>query len=537
MKVNTSTKAWKIHLIAVLFKGVLQGGSMYSLVYSCGNIGVDGYIVEVEVDMGQGLPRMDIVGAPNLSVREATDRLRSAIVNSDIKYENKKYIVNLAPANIRKEGTGFDLPIAIGVLMCSELIRPRDLSEFLFIGELSLSGDVKGVHGVLPMVYEARSKGFKYCIVSKENAKEASVVSGIEVYAVSSLKEVIDFLNDDLSLEKTSIDLADYFKNKSTNQADFADVRGQLNVRRALEIGAAGMHNILMIGPPGSGKTMMAKRVPSILPKLSFEEGLEITKIYSIVGKVKKDVPIITKRPFRSPHHTISNVALVGGGSNPKPGEISLAHNGVLFLDELPEFNKNVIEVLRQPLEDGEITISRVNASTSFPCNFMLICSMNPCPCGFYPDMEKCTCTRNQIKRYLNKISGPLLDRIDIHVEAGKISFDDIRNSKRGESSEEIEKRVVLAQDIQKERYKNDRYNYNSNMDSKGIERYCEISKDSKKLLKYAFDTMGMSARAYSRILKVSRTIADLDGAEMIEERHIAEAISYRALDRKYFDR
>ncbi len=510
---------------------------MYSMVHSCGNIGINGYIVNVEVDMSKGLPRMDIVGTPNVCVKEATDRVRAAIINSGVKYKKNKYTVNLAPANIRKEGTGFDLPIAIAVLACSELINPKYLSEFIIIGELSLNGDIKGISGVLPMVYEARDKGFKYYILPKENAKEAAIVKGIDVYGVENISEVIEFLNGVKNLEKTVVDVDRYFKKENIKQVDFSDVKGQYNVRRALEVAAAGMHNVLMIGPPGSGKTMMAKRVPSILPKVSFEESLEITKIYSVLGKVKKDSPIITTRPFRSPHHTISSVALVGGGTVPKPGEISLAHNGILFLDELPEFNKNAIEVLRQPLEDGEITISRVNASTDFPSKFMLICSMNPCPCGYYPDMDKCNCSSNQIKRYLAKLSGPVLDRIDIHVEASKINFEDIRSKEVGEASDVIEKRVVQAQEVQKERYSKKNYKYNSHMDNKGLSEFCSLSKASRDLLEYAFKDMGLSARAYTRILKVSRTIADLDGKEKIEDKHMAEAISYRALDRKYFDR
>ncbi len=510
---------------------------MYNVVYSCTNIGVEGFVIEVEVDMSKGFPGMDIVGLPNNSVKEAVNRVRSAIINSDIKYVKQRYTVNLAPAELKKEGASFDLPIAIGVLLCSDVIMNKDLSKVVIIGELSLNGKVKAVSGILPMIYEAKKRGFKQCIVPKDNATEAALVQGISVYGMRDIGEIVRFLNGEIDYEATKLELERYFSSQAKDIRDYADVRGQYNVKRALEIAASGMHGALIIGSPGSGKTMMAKRLPSILPKLTLDESIEITKIYSVSGKVSKETPLITERPFRSPHHTISSIALTGGGSIPRPGEISLAHNGILFLDELPEFKKNALEILRQPLEEGEVTISRVSATTNYPSKFMLICSMNPCPCGHYPDYEKCTCSNYQIKKYLSKISGPLLDRIDIHVEAGKVTFDDLRSKKKEERSRDILIRVLKAHDIQKNRFRGTNYRYNSSMDTKAIEKYCLINDSSRRMLKFAFEKMGLSARAYTRVLKVARTIADLEGSQTILEKHIAESIKYRTLDRKYFER
>ncbi len=507
---------------------------MLATVLSSAMLGIDAYIVKVEVDVAGGMPSFSTVGLPDNAIKESRDRVTAAIKNSGFYFPPTRITANLAPADIRKAGSAFDLPIAIGVMAATNQVDLSKLENVIILGELALDGSIRGIQGALPIAITAKENGIQNLILPAENAKEAAIVEEINVYPVASLTEAAAFLNSDKEIAPEPHTL-------STNghpeaHLDLLDVKGQEHVKRAIEVAAAGGHNLIMVGPPGSGKTMIAKRIPSILPKLSMDESLETTKIQSIIGILPSDTPLVATRPYRAPHHTISDAGLIGGGTVPRPGEVSLAHNGVLFLDELPEFRRNVLEVMRQPLEDRQVTISRASASLTYPANFMLVAAMNPCPCGFFSDPTRdCKCSPTQIQNYVSRISGPLLDRIDIQVEVPAVKYAELANETTGEPSGHVRDRVEKARHVQQQRFADTVIHANANMESKQIREYCKIDSQAQELLRVAINQLGLSARAYDRILKVGRTIADLDGNPHIEAVHVSEAIQYRSLDRSFW--
>jgi magnesium chelatase family protein len=510
---------------------------LYANVLSAAVQGIDAYIVKVEIHLDSSLPAYITVGLPDSAVRESRERVTAAIKNSGFLFPPKKVTVNLAPASIKKEGAAFDLPVAIGLLTATGQVAPTAGKQIVILGELALDGKLRSIKGALPIASALASNNIDGLILPRENAAEAAMVEGLDVFPVESLREAVSFMNGEIVIQPFTVDPEEIFNVSSTYTVDFSDVKGQEQAKRALEIAAAGGHNALMIGPPGSGKTMLAKRLPTILPMLSQDEALETTKIYSVAGILPPNQPMLAVRPFRSPHHTVSNAGLIGGGQVPRPGEVSLAHKGVLFLDELPEFHKNVLEVLRQPIEDGTVTITRTKLTLTFPANFILMAAMNPCPCGFYghPTRE-CRCTLTQVQKYLSHISGPLLDRIDIQIEAPAVDYSELSTLESGEASELIRDRVINARTVQSERFQHHKLvSVNADMGPRDIRKYCRVSEEGERLIKAAMDSMGLSARGYDRILKVSRTIADLEDELKIKPEHLAEAIQYRSLDREHW--